>query len=189
MKNKTKDKQGFTLLELLVVVLIIGILAAIALPQYRRAIEKSKAAEALTILKSVYNSASILYLTNGTRVNSLDDLSISVPWTGNTKGLTMSEGSAAKSNKDWSLQLFRTNEQNAVLIHRLSGKYKGTGFAIWLFNNTGHINGALECIERKSGGIANFFKNNNQGDYCEKLFGASLLTSVNSGNAKHFIKA
>ena len=49
-------KNGFTLIELLVVVLIIGILSSIALPQYERAVEKSRAAEALVTGKSILDA-------------------------------------------------------------------------------------------------------------------------------------
>lgn len=58
-------KKAFTLIELLVVVLIIGILAAIALPQYEKAVEKSRAAEALTMLSSMRKAIDVYIMTNG----------------------------------------------------------------------------------------------------------------------------
>ena len=58
-------KKAFTLIELLVVVLIIGILASIALPQYTKAVEKSRMAEALTNLKSLQQAMDVYLLENG----------------------------------------------------------------------------------------------------------------------------
>ena len=58
------SSKGFTLLELLVVVLIIGILAGIALPQYRKAVVKSKFAEVDLAVSAAKQNIRI-YLANG----------------------------------------------------------------------------------------------------------------------------
>ena len=54
------SNKGFTLIELLTVVLIIGILTSIALPNYSRSIERSRAVEAMAVIKSL-NDATYAY--------------------------------------------------------------------------------------------------------------------------------
>jgi type IV pilus assembly protein PilE len=72
------NKKAFTLIELLVTVLIIGILAAIALPQYQKAIERSRRSEALLLGQSIKHAEERWYLITGKYTSSFDDLDINI---------------------------------------------------------------------------------------------------------------
>ena len=78
MKN-----HAFTLIELLVVVLIIGILTAIALPQYQKAVEKSRFVQLQIAGKALDNAEQLYYLANGDYTADLTQLDIQMP--GNIK--------------------------------------------------------------------------------------------------------
>lgn len=62
MKNKLT--QGFTLIELMVVVAIVGVLAAVAYPAYREHIARSRRAQAITVLTSAQQWMERFYTEN-----------------------------------------------------------------------------------------------------------------------------
>lgn len=62
---RESDKKGFTLIELMVVVAVIGILASIAIPGYLTMVAKAKKAEAKTNLASIYMTETAYYAEFG----------------------------------------------------------------------------------------------------------------------------
>ena len=71
-------KRGFTLLELIIVIIIIGILATLGFTQYSRLIEKARGAEARTIMGDLRKKAAGFRLEHGSLAGiANDDLDVS----------------------------------------------------------------------------------------------------------------
>jgi len=65
MQKNIRDSKGFTLIELMIVVVIIGILAAIAIPRFTEVSDQAKQAEAGPILKQMCSLAEAEFLKGG----------------------------------------------------------------------------------------------------------------------------
>ena len=58
------NRKGFTLLELIIVIVIVGVLASLALPRLFSVIEGSRATEALSTIASIRSAMERCYLMN-----------------------------------------------------------------------------------------------------------------------------
>lgn len=65
-----RNQRGFTLVELMIVVIIVGILAAVAIPMYQGATERAKASEAVAALGTIRGAMRVYYAEHGTYVNA-----------------------------------------------------------------------------------------------------------------------
>ncbi|MBQ8032540.1 MAG: prepilin-type N-terminal cleavage/methylation domain-containing protein [Elusimicrobiaceae bacterium] len=180
---------GFTLIELLVVVLIIGILAAVAVPQYQKAVEKSQATQALTLLKALVNAQKVYYLQTGTYATSYEQLDVDIPNLG-TPDKVVGDGffncglSSRIVSPDWSVCL---SVDGDIYISRARGKYADqVGFSAFSHPQTeivgGYHGGDLSLYEQKeirpAWDISCYDRDqSNDYTYCKKLFNATTQRS------------
>ncbi|MCR5505264.1 MAG: prepilin-type N-terminal cleavage/methylation domain-containing protein [Elusimicrobiaceae bacterium] len=119
MKNKI-HKKGFTLIEMLVVVLIIGILTAIALPQYRLAVAKSQYSTLKNATKSLKDAVDRYYLVHSSYPTKFADLDVDFSITG--------ERDAGSSFYIYfpgvdSCEIYHsTSNHNIICLKRIAGK-------------------------------------------------------------------
>ena len=69
MLKKFTNKKGFTLMEMLIVVAIIAVLVAIAIPTFSSSLNKAKAGVDLANIRSGYANAQIIAMTEGKAAN------------------------------------------------------------------------------------------------------------------------
>lgn len=81
LKKKLSKKSGFTLLEIIIVIIIVGVLASLALPRFFDTVEYSRSTEALANLNAIKNAYERCMMLQGVAATceNLDNLDISNP--------------------------------------------------------------------------------------------------------------
>jgi type IV pilus assembly protein PilA len=103
-----KKRQGFTLVELAVVVVIIGVLAAFAVPRFLSSVERSKAAEAFNYLSAVQAAQERYHARQGTYADDVTKLDIKMSASKYFTEGPVSFGGTGSLEDSWSMTLTRT---------------------------------------------------------------------------------
>ncbi len=104
----TKKQKGFTLVELAIVIVIIGVLASFGVPRFRDAVERSKAGEAFSYLASLRAAQERYHAREATYSTDLSALDIAMPDPKYFNIGTVAAGSTSDIENSWTLTLTRS---------------------------------------------------------------------------------
>jgi type IV pilus assembly protein PilA len=102
-----RGQKGFTLVELAIVIVIIGVLASFGVPRFRDAVERSKAGESLNYLSAVRAAQERYHAREGTYASDITDLDVSIPAPKYFSVGTVAAGSTDDIESSWTLTLTR----------------------------------------------------------------------------------
>jgi len=127
-------KKGFTMIELIIVIIVIGILAGLALPQYTKMIERGQMTRAKSALDMIRKAEGINF-TNNSEYMAVDVGG----WTDSELTKDVAELAALDGDSDWSykVELGASTGTFIATATRLKGVYKDTCFV--QIDNTGKI--------------------------------------------------
>jgi prepilin-type N-terminal cleavage/methylation domain-containing protein len=105
--SRIRARKGFTLVELAVVIVIIGVLAAFGVPRFLQSVEKSKAAEAFNYLSAIQGSEERYLAQNGQYASTISSLDVQLPPPQYFTVGTITTSNDGTGNPTWSLMLTR----------------------------------------------------------------------------------
>ncbi len=100
-----KSNSGFSLTELAIVVVILGVLALIGVPKYQTIVESAKAEEAFIYLAQIQAAQERYNARTGTYANSISKLDVELDF---PKHFRMGTLTSFKWETHWQLRIFRT---------------------------------------------------------------------------------
>ena len=144
MKNVLRNIKGFSMIEVLVVVLIIGVLAAVMVPGYEKSSEKSNVAEATIGLRAIETAAREKFMVNRAlfETSSLADIGVVL-----TNGEMDSDGQWV--TKNWTFGISGDSTKWTAFANRNTGDYRLTSAISPNSRNSGLITGH-RCSTKKT---------------------------------------
>jgi type IV pilus assembly protein PilE len=100
-KFHKRNSKGFTLIELMIVVVIIGILAALAIPRFMKASAKSKTSEAQLLLKQIYTMERSYKQQYDTYSADLAAIGVVIPGNANYDYTIVADATSFTATADW----------------------------------------------------------------------------------------